>query len=147
MTAPWRTAWITGASSGIGHALAIGLAQRGVKVAASARSEVKLSELAGQHPGVAPLPVDVTAQAAMAEASRSITHTLGPIDLAVFSAGIWEAMSVRNFSAAKAARSMAVNYQGIVNGIEAVLPSILERGTGHNCFVSSTSAHSGPWSH
>jgi len=143
MTAPWRTAWITGASSGIGHALAIGLAQRGVKVAASARSEVKLSELAGQHPGVAPLPVDVTAQAAMAEASRSITHTLGPIDLAVFSAGIWEAMSVRNFSAAKAARSMAVNYQGIVNGIEAVLPSMLERGTGHIGLVASVAGYRG----
>src|SRR5262249_59986967 len=83
VTAPWRTAWITGASCGIGQALTIALARRGVKVAASARSEAKLSEIAGQHPGIAPLPVDVTALAAMAEASRSIASTLGPIDLAV----------------------------------------------------------------
>ena len=143
MTAPWRTAWITGASSGIGQALAIALAQQGVKVAASARSQAKLAEIAGQHPGIAPLPVDVTALAAMAEAARSITNTLGPIDLAVFNAGIWEAMSARNFSAAKAARSMAVNYQGIVNGIEAVLPSMLERGTGHLALVASVAGYRG----
>ena len=40
MAAPWRTAWITGASTGIGRALAVALAERGVKVAASARSAV-----------------------------------------------------------------------------------------------------------
>ena len=143
MTAPWRTAWITGASSGIGRALAIALAQRGVKVVASARSQAKLTEIAGQHPGISSLPVDVTALVAMAEASRSITATLGPIDLAVFNAGIWEAMSVRNFSAAKAARSMAVNYQGIVNGIEAILPGMLERGTGHIGLVASVAGYRG----
>src|SRR5262249_1500933 len=143
MTAAWRTAWITGASSGIGQALAITLAQRGVKVAASARSEDKLSEMARQHPGIAPLPVDVTALAAMTEASHSITSTLGAIDLAVFNAGIWEAMSGGIFSAATAARSMAVNYQGIVNGIEAVLPSMLERGKGHLVLVASVAGYRG----
>jgi short-subunit dehydrogenase len=143
MTAPWRTAWITGASSGIGQALTIALAQGGVKVAASARSGGKLSEIAGQRAGITPLPVDVTALAAMIEASRSITNTLGPIDLAVFNAGIWEAMSVRNFSAAKAARCMAINYQGIANGIEAVLPGMLERGTGHIGLVASVAGYRG----
>src|SRR5215813_13369368 len=137
MTAPWRTAWITGASSGIGRAVAVALAQRGVKVAASARSGDKLAEIARHYPGIAPLPLDVTAAVAMADASRSITSTLGPIDLAVFSAGIWEAMSARNFSATKAAHSMAVNYQGIVNGIEAVLPTMLARGEGHIALVAS----------
>ena len=101
MPAPWRTAWITGASTGIGRALAVALAERGVKVAASARSADKLAELARAHPGIAPLPLDVLDAAAMAEAVRSISSTLGPIDLAVLNAGIWEAMSSRNFSAAK----------------------------------------------
>src|SRR5437870_2856256 len=115
MTAQWRTAWITGASTGIGRELAIALVRRGVKVAASARSADKLAELARTHPGIAPLPLDVTDPAAMAQAARSIAGTLGPTDLAVLNAGIWEAMTARNFSAAKAARSMAVNYQGVVN--------------------------------
>ena len=80
MAAPWRTAWITGASTGIGRALAVALAERGVKVAASARSADKLAELARAHPGIAPLPLDVLDAAAMTEAVRSIAGTLGPID-------------------------------------------------------------------
>jgi short-subunit dehydrogenase len=123
--------------------VAIALAQRGVKVAASARSEAKLAEIAGQHPGISPLPVDVTALAAMTEASRRLTNALGHLDLAVFNAGIWEPMSARNFSAAKAARAMAVNYQGIVNGIEAILPSMLERGAGHIGLVASIAGYRG----
>jgi short-subunit dehydrogenase len=143
MSAPWRTAWITGASSGIGRALAVALVQRGVKVAASARSGDMLAEITRQYPGIAPLPLDVTDAAAMADASRSITSTLGPIDLAVFNAGIWEAMSARNFSASKAARSMAVNYQGTVNGIEAVLPPMLARGAGHIALMASVAGYRG----
>ena len=143
MATRWRTAWITGASSGIGRALAIALVQRGVKVAASARSADKLAEIARHHPGIAPLPLDVTLADAVAEAPRSISSTLGPVDLAVFSAGIWEAMSVRSFSAAKAARTMAVNYQGIVNCIEAVLPTMLERGEGHIALVASVAGYRG----
>ena len=143
MPARWRTAWITGASSGIGRALAIALVQRGVKVAASARSADKLAELARHHPGVAPLPLDVTIAQGVTEAPRSIASTLGPVDLAVFSAGIWETMSARNFSAPKAARTMAVNYQGIVNCIEAVLPTMLERGEGHIALVASVAGYRG----
>jgi NADP-dependent 3-hydroxy acid dehydrogenase YdfG len=143
MGAPWRTAWITGASSGLGRALAIALARQGVKVAASARSANRLAELARTHPGIAPLPLDVTDPAGMALAARSIAGTIGPIDLAVLNAGIWEAMGARNFSAAKAARSMAVNYQGIVNGIEAVLPAMLARSQGHISMVASVAGYRG----
>jgi short-subunit dehydrogenase len=143
MAQQWRTAWITGASTGIGRELAVALVQQGVKVAASARSSHTLAELAQAHPGIAPLPLDVTDPAAMAQAARSIAGTLGPIDLAVLNAGIWEAMSARNFSAAKAARSMAVNYVGIANGVEAVLPAMLERGQGHIAMVASVAGYRG----
>lgn len=143
MAARWRTAWITGASSGIGGALAVALAERGVKVAASARSADKLAQLARDHPGIAPLPLDVLDASAMVEAVRSIAGTLGPIDLAVLNAGIFEAMTTRSFSAAKAARSMAVNYQGIVNGIEALLPAMLERGAGHIAMMASIAGYRG----
>ena len=95
------------------------------------------------HPGIAPLPLDVLDAAAMAEAVRSISSTLGPIDLAVLNAGTWEPMSSRNFSAAKAGRSMAVNYQGIVNGIEALLPPMLERGAGHIALMASVAGYRG----
>jgi len=143
MAAPWRTAWITGASSGIGEALAVALAKSGVTVAASARSGGRLAELAAAHPGIAPLPLDVTDAAAMKDAVRSIAGTLGPIDLAILNAGVWEPMSTRGFSAAKAQRSMAVNYQGVVNGVEALLPHMLERGAGHIACVASVAGYRG----
>lgn len=139
----WRTVWITGASTGIGRALAVALADQGVRVAASARSADVLARLAADHPGIAPLPLDVTDAAAMAHAARSVEGTLGPIDLAVLNAGVWEPMGARNFSSAKAARSMAVNYQGVVNGIEAVLPSMLARGAGHIAMVASVAGYRG----
>jgi len=143
MAAPWRTAWITGASTGIGRALAVALAERGVEVAASARSADKLAELAQAHPGISPFPLDVLDAAAMAGVVRSISSRLGPIDLAVLNAGTWEPMSSRNFSAAKAARSMAVNYQGIANGVEALLPAMLERGAGHIALMASVAGYRG----
>ena len=70
---------------------------QGVKVAASARSADTLAELARAHPGIAPLPLDVTDPAAMAQAARSIAGTLGPIDLVVLNAGVWEPMSAAIF--------------------------------------------------
>lgn len=143
MAAGWRTAWITGASSGIGRSLAVTLAQRGVKVAASARSADALAALAHSHPGISPLPLDVTDADAVTQAARSIAGTLGPLDLAVLGAGIWRPMSAHNFSAAKAAHSMAVNYQGVVNGIEAVLPAMLERGAGHIAIIASIAGYRG----
>ena len=90
-----------------------------------------------------PSPSTCIDPAAMAQAVRSIAGTLGPIDLAVLNAGIWEPMSARNFSAAKAARSMAVNYLGIANGIEALLPAMLERGQGHIAMVASVAGYRG----
>lgn len=143
MPAPWRTAWITGASSGIGRELAIALAERGVTVAASARSTDKLAELARTYKGIAPLPFDVMDAAAAAEAASSIAGTLGPIDLAVFNAGIWEPMSARDYSAATAAHSMAVNYIGIANCLEVALPPMLERNGGHIALMSSLAGYRG----
>jgi len=143
MAEQWRTAWVTGASSGIGRALTVALAKGGVKVAASARSADKLAELAHLDANVVPFPLDVRDGGETEKAARSIASSLGPIDLAVLNAGIWEAMSSRSFSAAKAARSMAVNYQGIANGVEALLPAMLERGGGHIAMVASVAGYRG----
>jgi short-subunit dehydrogenase len=143
MQAAWRTAWITGASTGIGRELAIALAERGVKVAASARSADMLAQLAATHPGIIPLPLDVTELAAVREAAQSIAQTLGGLDLAVLGAGVFEAMSARFFSAAKAARCMSVNYQGVVNGMEAALPPMLARGAGRLAIIASVAGYRG----
>jgi NAD(P)-dependent dehydrogenase (short-subunit alcohol dehydrogenase family) len=64
----------------------------------------------------------------MRQATRSIAATLGSLDLVLLNADIFAAMSAWNFSASTAARSMEVNCQGVVHGIDAALPLMLARG-------------------
>ena len=63
MSQPWKTVWLTGASTGIGRELAVQLARRGCSVAISARSHDKLAELARISPLLTPFPLDVTDRA------------------------------------------------------------------------------------
>ena len=94
---PWRVAWITGASTGIGRELAIALAKRGVIVAASARSADKLAELG--H-GVRAYPLDVTDARAVIATHDRIYREIGPIDLAVLAAGTYKPLHLAEFDTA-----------------------------------------------
>ncbi len=83
-----KLAWITGASSGIGRAVAIKLAREGYRVAASARSADKLMELQAEMPDrIFAFPLDVTDRAAASSVANAIRASLGPIDLAIFPPG------------------------------------------------------------
>lgn len=141
---PERIAWITGASSGIGAALAIELADHGWHVAISARRTDALAEVARQRPeAISPYPLDVTDAAACARVAREIALELGPIDLAVFNAGIGASFDIRHFDAEDVNRRMAVNYGGTVNGIGAVLPAMQARGTGRIAMTASVAGYRG----
>ena len=120
-TRPWKTVWITGASSGIGSELAQQLAGAGVTVAASARSADKLAELNRRNPLIKPYPLDVLDAEATGATFAAIERDLGPIDLAILNAGIWEPMIVSDFSAARGIRSMSVNYFGVLHALEPAL--------------------------
>jgi NAD(P)-dependent dehydrogenase (short-subunit alcohol dehydrogenase family) len=143
MTRSWRTAWVTGASSGIGRAVALELARRGAKVAASGRSAARLEALAEANPSIIPFPLDVTDRAAMRATAALIDQRLGPIDLAVFSAGVWQSVGASSFDGAKMAEVMSINYLGVVYGIEAVLPSMLARESGQLALISSVAGYRG----
>jgi short-subunit dehydrogenase len=143
MTRSWRTAWVTGAGSGIGRALALELARRGVKVAGSGRSADKLEALAAANPSIMAFPVDVTDRAAMCNAAAAIEQQLGPIDVAIFSAGVWHAIGASNFDGASIAEVININYLGIVYGIEAVLPPMVARGAGQLALISSVAGYRG----
>ena len=140
---PWRVVWITGASSGIGRDVALHLAKSGVRVAASARSADALVALAAQQPGITAFPLDVTDRAAVAAVVRSIEATIGPIDLALLNAGIWQPMGARDFNAPMAVHSMSVNYFGIINALDALIPRLIGRGSGHLALVSSVAGYRG----
>lgn len=140
---PWDTAWVTGASSGIGRELALKLAGRGVKVAITARSAEKLAELEKLNANIFAVPADVTDQAAMETAAASVREKFGHIDLAVFNAGVWKKMPAKQFKAEEARHTMNVNFMGVANGVAAVLPDMIARRSGHIGLVSSVAGYVG----
>jgi len=101
-----RVAWVTGAGSGIGRALAKRLAQNGWIVAASARTARDLDALAAEVPDrITSFQLDVTDERACAATGELIESTLGPIDLAIFNAGSYFPTTAENFSVAKPSSS------------------------------------------
>ena len=134
-------ALVTGASSGIGRALAIRLAREGYAVGLAARREAALevvrSEIEAEGGRARVLVCDVTDRDSVHAAVRSCEEALGPVDLLVANAGLSEGTDARRLVAADVERLMRINYLGVVLAIEAVLPGMLERGRGHLVGVSS----------
>jgi short-subunit dehydrogenase len=141
--ADWKSVWITGASSGIGHEVALRLAQRGAKVAASARSADKLGELAALSRNITAYPLDVTDAAAATAAHAAIVAAQGPLDLVLLNAGVWRVMGASNFSADAAREAMRVNYFGIVNALGPVIPAMVARGRGNIALMGSVAGYRG----
>jgi short-subunit dehydrogenase len=140
---PWKLVWITGASSGIGQELAENLARSGVIVAASARSTDKLAAMAAANPNIKPYPLDVSDSGKVKEIHAAIERDLGPVDLAILNAGIWQQMIVSDFSAARGMESMTVNYFGVINALEPAMAAFVARGKGHVALVSSVAGYRG----
>jgi len=120
--------WLTGASSGIGHALACELAGKGHQLALTARRREPLEALASRFPGqIQVLPADLTDRTAVLAAGQTIADLWGVLDLAILNAGTCEYVEVDSFDSALFARVMDTNVQGTVHCIEAALP-LLRQG-------------------
>lgn len=139
----WPVVWIAGASTGIGRALAEGLAAKGSRVAVSARSADKLASLAAAYPGIAVYPLDVTDAAATADVIARIEADLGPIDLAVLAAGAWTPLTVEEFTADIFREINAVNYLGVTNAVAVLAPLMAKRGRGHLAWIASVAGYVG----
>jgi short-subunit dehydrogenase len=139
-----RRVWIIGASYGIGAALAERLADDGQEVWASARSADKIEALAASRPGrIRPLPLDVTDRPAVAEALQAIEAAGGPPDVVVLNAGTHQPVDARDFRADDLRKVLELNVMGVANGIEAVLPGMLERNAGRLAIVASVAGYAG----
>lgn len=138
-----RKVWITGASSGIGKAVAMEFARRGCRVAISARNRDALRKLAdGFQAGVmSVVAFDVTDRAANHAAAREIQRTIGGLDIAFLNAGTCEYVNAGEFEAAMFERVMRTNVFGIANGIEAALPLLRASSHPHLVGMSSTVAY------
>jgi 2-hydroxycyclohexanecarboxyl-CoA dehydrogenase len=125
---------VTGAASGIGAVVSARLADRGWRVAGVdlERSDTELS-----------LEVDVTDRAAVERAARSAAEQLGPVSALVTAAGVYEMVPVADIDAERWRRMLAVHLGGVANACWAVLPSMLESGTGTIVTVSSELALAG----
>jgi short-subunit dehydrogenase len=142
-----QVAVITGASSGIGWALAKALAAEGYKVGLVARRHDQLQALAdeiGRQGGTAACAAaDVGQRDQVLAAVKAVTGQLGPADLLVANAGTGTPTAVDPLNVADTERLTRVNFLGVVYAIEAVLPEMLRRGRGHLAAVSSLAAYKG----
>lgn len=135
--------WITGASAGIGRAVALDMARRGWRVYATARNADKLDALVSEAPGqIVAIAGDVTKLEDMQSAVKRITED-GPIALAIFNAGIYKPMRAQNFSATEAAQTFDVNLTGVANGLEPVLGHMIDRKDGHIALIASVAGYRG----
>ncbi len=137
-----RRVWLTGASSGIGAAVAAELVRRGAQVAITARRRETLDEVAGET-GMRVEPGDVTDDAAMGRIAQALLADWGAIDLVILNAGMYEPVTPDDFRAEVFRRHLDVNVMGAVNCIQAVLPAMRARRAGRIAITSSVTGYVG----
>jgi len=143
-TASKGIAWITGGGTGIGHALARRLAAHGWKVVISGRRHEPLQAAAAEFPdAVFPWPLDVSDLPAVRQAVAGIEAQHGAITLAVLNAGMYQAVKLDAFKGETFAAHMQVNFLGAVSGMDAVLPYMRKRKSGHVVLVASVAGYRG----
>jgi short-subunit dehydrogenase len=138
---------VTGASTGIGRAAALALAEKGWMVAATARSEKNLAELSARTANckgqIHAYAGDVTDRNRVLEQVRHIETEMGPIDLAILNAGTHRPMPAAEFSSDTLRQLFEVNVMGVAHGLEAILPSMIDRRSGRVMIVASVAGYSG----
>ncbi len=137
-----RGAWLVGASSGIGLATASALHARGARVFVSARNADALATFTRAHPGAVALALDVTDPAAVKAAAQTVLAAGAP-DLVMYCAGYYKALRATQFDLKEMLRHDAVNYSGALYVLDAVLPALLARQSGHISLISSVAGYAG----
>src|ERR687894_2594425 len=135
-----RVAVVTGASSGIGAAVARALAREGARVALAARRyDALLGVQAGLEEGARNLifPADVTDRQQVGSLVSRAEEELGPVDVLVNCAGVMYYTLMRNLREDEWERTVEVVCKGLLNCVGAVLGGMLGRGGGHIVTISS----------
>jgi short-subunit dehydrogenase len=138
---------ITGASSGIGRALALELGKRGARLGLTARRGEELLRLAEEVERAGgealALPADVRDPEAMKAAAERVREHWGRVDVLVANAGMSTTTAGTRLDAGEAGDVISINVLGVVNSVTAVLPGMLERGAGHLVAISSLASYRG----
>jgi short-subunit dehydrogenase len=136
-----RTAWIVGASSGIGEALALALAERGARLLLSARRHAELARVAARCRALSATAelhvLDLCDPAALpAAVAKGVAHA-GAIDLLVLAAGVSQRSLATDTTVEVDRRLMEVNYFGPLAVAKGVVPAMVARGQGRILVLSS----------
>jgi dehydrogenase/reductase SDR family protein 7B len=132
-----KVAWITGASSGIGAALARELAARGAHVVLSGRDEARLAEVAAECGEALILAFDVRDDAALAEATAKAIAWKGHVDIAFANAGISQRSRALNTDMQVYRDIIAVDLTAQIAFIQGLIGHMAARGSGALGFISS----------
>ena len=133
--------FVTGASSGIGLAIARRLAADGHRVVAAARRTERLDELAAVADGVDACTLDVTDLQATRAAVADAVHRYGRLDVFVANAGVMPLSRLDAGLADEWNRMIDVNVRGLLHGIDSALPHFARQGRGHFITTASIGAH------
>ena len=143
-----KVVFLTGASSGIGEALALAIAKRGAALGLVARRRELLNDLADRcrkfDIKVRVFPLDVTDEEALYEAADEMRAEFGRIDILIANAGIGgNDEETRAYTPRAVRKVIDTNLIGAVNAVHAVVPQMAERGSGHLVAISSLAGFRG----
>lgn len=144
-----KVALVTGASSGIGEATALALAEAGASVAVSGRRKERLDSLvqrieAADSKGLA-LPGDVSVEADAVKSVEDVIAKFGRIDILINSAGVNEAGGIETLPIEQWRRVIDINLMGTIYTCRAAFPHMKAQGSGHVVNISSTAGRRSGW--
>ncbi len=134
--------WITGASSGIGKALALKFAKENWQVAISARRKELLDQIA-EDKNISSFPLDVTDDSKVQEVVSNILNKFKDIDLCVFCSGAYDPKLEQEINKKQIRKIMDINFFGVLNCIKAVEDYFKNKKKGQISIVSSVAAYRG----
>ncbi len=146
MSIKGKTIIITGASSGIGEATALKLSKEGANVVLTARREDKLKELKKKieakkdHGKALVITADVTKKQDFKKIVEGTLKEFKSIDGIINNAGLMPLSYIKNLHTDEWDKMVDVNIKGVLNGVAAVLPSMMEQKSGHIINISSSAA-------
>jgi short-subunit dehydrogenase len=132
-----RKVLLTGATGGLGRAIAKALASRGAKLVLSSRKAEELDQLAAALPGAA--HTTIVSDLAEEGAALALLEQAGDIDVLVANAGLPASGRLDSFSQDEIGRALRVNLEAPVRMTRELLPGWRQRGSGHFVFISSIS--------
>jgi short-subunit dehydrogenase len=138
-----KNIWITGASSGIGKALAIKFSSKGWNVAASARRKELLDEIGKNNSNISSFPLDVTNHESCVQVFQSILKKYSNIDLCIFSTGTYDPKTEKEINLKSIENVMKVNFFGTLNCIKVVENHLKNKKEGHIAIMSSVAGYRG----